>query len=50
MNLFVHRDLWRWLNEPFESPPELPDEFLLTWTARGFKKGGLDTETGNLKA
>lgn len=25
MNLFVHRDLWAWLNEPFESPPELPE-------------------------
>jgi hypothetical protein len=23
MNLFVHRDLWRWLSEPFESPPEV---------------------------
>ena len=21
MNLFVHRDLWRWLNDPFEGPP-----------------------------
>ncbi len=24
MNLFVHRDLWAWLNAPFKSPPELP--------------------------
>ena len=24
MNLFVHRDLWRWLDEPFEPPPALP--------------------------
>ena len=24
MNLFVHRDLWRWLDQPFEPPPELP--------------------------
>jgi hypothetical protein len=23
MNLFVHRDLWAWLNQPFEGPPEL---------------------------
>ena len=23
MNLFVHRDLWRWLNDPFEGPPLL---------------------------
>jgi hypothetical protein len=24
MNLFVHRDLWRWLDAPFESPPNIP--------------------------
>ena len=24
MNLFVHRDLWRWLDQPFQPPPELP--------------------------
>jgi hypothetical protein len=23
--LFVHRDLWVWLNEPFEPPPEVAD-------------------------
>jgi hypothetical protein len=23
MNLFVHRDLWRWLNDPFEQPPDV---------------------------
>lgn len=23
MNLFVHRDLWKWLNDPFEGPPLL---------------------------
>ena len=22
--LFVHRELWGWLNAPFEPPPELP--------------------------
>ena len=21
--LFVHRDLWEWLNDPFQSPPEV---------------------------
>jgi hypothetical protein len=21
MNLFTYRDLWAWLNEPFETPP-----------------------------
>ena len=21
MNLFTHRDLWAWLNQPFEGPP-----------------------------
>jgi len=24
MNLFVHRDLWSWLNEPFNDPAEIP--------------------------
>lgn len=24
MNLFVYRDLWVWLDEPFERPPDLP--------------------------
>lgn len=25
MNLFVYRDLWAWVNEPFTSPPPLPE-------------------------
>ena len=25
MNLFVYRDLWTWLNEPFTPPPLLAD-------------------------
>lgn len=25
MNLFVHRDLWRWLHQPFEKPPSIPE-------------------------
>jgi hypothetical protein len=25
MNLFVYRDLWTWLNDPFTAPPPLPD-------------------------
>lgn len=25
MNLFVHRDLWAWINEPFEKPPDIPE-------------------------
>jgi hypothetical protein len=24
-NLFSYRDLWDWLNDPYETPPELPD-------------------------
>ena len=24
--LFVHRDVWTWLDEPFEPPPGLPDQ------------------------
>jgi len=31
MNLFVHRDLWRWLNDPFESPPEIPQPVQTTF-------------------
>jgi Domain of unknown function (DUF4372)/Transposase DDE domain len=25
MNLFTYRDLWAWLDAPFQSPPELPE-------------------------
>jgi hypothetical protein len=25
MNLFTYRDLWAWLDQPFEGPPERPD-------------------------
>jgi hypothetical protein len=25
MNLFVHRDLWRWLDQPFAPPPDIPE-------------------------
>jgi hypothetical protein len=25
MNLFVHRDLWAWLDQPFTPPPEPGD-------------------------
>jgi Domain of unknown function (DUF4372)/Transposase DDE domain len=25
MNLFAYRDLWTWLNDPFSSPPPLPE-------------------------
>jgi hypothetical protein len=25
MNLFVHRDLWAWINQPFDKPPEIPE-------------------------
>ncbi len=32
MNLFVHRDLWAWLDQPFEGPPELasPEQGVLS--------------------
>lgn len=26
MNLFVYRDLWTWLDDPFAAPPPLPDQ------------------------
>ena len=25
LNLFVHRDLWAWIHEPFAPPPDTPD-------------------------
>jgi len=25
MNLFVHRDLWAWINQPFDKPPQIPE-------------------------
>ena len=27
--LFVHRDLWAWINDPFQSPPEVEDAQLM---------------------
>jgi hypothetical protein len=31
--LFVYRDLWNWLNAPFEPPPLLAHQLALPWTA-----------------
>jgi hypothetical protein len=28
-NLFSYRNLWEWLNRPFDTPPEMPDELQL---------------------
>ena len=25
LNLFVHRDLWAWIHEPYAPPPDTPD-------------------------
>jgi hypothetical protein len=35
MNLFVHRDLWAWLDQPYAEPPPLPQEaqLRLDWAA-----------------
>ncbi len=37
--LFVHRDAWKWLDEPFQSPPGLPQtamkQLALPLAARG---------------
>lgn len=33
LNLFIYRDLWKWLDDPFEAPPELA---ALEQTAFGF--------------
>jgi len=35
-NLFTYRDLWEWIDRPFETPPEIPKSFpqlMLSWTA-----------------
>jgi hypothetical protein len=32
MNLFVYRDLWSWLNEPFREPPPLPESLQMSMT------------------
>jgi hypothetical protein len=34
-NLFTYRDLWTWIDQPFEPPPILPlqDQLSLNWTA-----------------
>lgn len=34
-NLFTYRDLWAWIDQPFEPPPLLPlqDQLSLNWTA-----------------
>jgi hypothetical protein len=34
MNLFTHRDLWRWIDQPFEIPPQvpLPIQYTLAFT------------------
>ena len=29
--LFVHRDLWAWLNAPFDPPPQLSEQLLLSF-------------------
>ena len=26
LNLFVHRDLWAWIDEPYAPPPDTPDD------------------------
>ena len=33
MNLFVYRDVWTWLNDPFTSPPLPPEpaQAVLAW-------------------
>ena len=34
MNLFVYRDLWTWLNDPFTAPPLPPDPSKKNWPSR----------------
>ncbi|HAR99013.1 MAG TPA: hypothetical protein DCS11_09015 [Syntrophus sp. (in: bacteria)] len=34
-NLFIYRDLWAWIDEPYEPPPVIPlqEQPALNWTA-----------------
>jgi hypothetical protein len=34
MNLFVYRDLWTWLNDPFTAPPSIPERTQATLPLR----------------
>ncbi len=31
MNLFVHRDLWRWIDQPIDVPPDIPEPLQTTF-------------------
>lgn len=31
MNLFVYRDVWEWIDEPFQPPPSIPDSIQLSF-------------------
>jgi hypothetical protein len=33
LSLFTYRDLWEWVNKPLETPPEIPAQLELSWTA-----------------
>ena len=28
LNLFVHTDLWAWIDEPYAPPPDTPDDLI----------------------
>ena len=36
-NLFTYRDIWEWIDNPYETPPIVPDyqQLVLNWTADG---------------
>ena len=39
-NLFTYRDIEAWLNDPYESPPSLPDTLQLSFPGLGQQQGG----------
>ena len=41
-NLFTYRDLWIWLDHPFETPPlaPIPEQLVLDLPGLGQQKGG----------
>jgi hypothetical protein len=47
MNLFTYRDLTAWLDNPFGTPPIIPQSLQLTLALAGFRTG-YPTKIGDL--
>jgi len=44
MNLFTHRDLMAWLNQPFTTPPDPQDDLRPAWSSLDLDSMGHDLE------